>query len=178
MNVDELMSAESDGVPNNPHLPVLVYHRAIDVSHEGATRIEQRFRANGWQGLWRNGVFGYHHYHSYAHEVLGIAAGRATLLIGGPGGRELEVVAGDVVLLPAGTGHRRLEASSNFLVVGGYPPGQDADIQRSPATEADRQAIASVPLPRLDPVLGANGPAVTVWRNAPGAAGGAAEEQG
>ncbi|MCA1367392.1 cupin [Bradyrhizobium sp. BRP14] len=166
MKIDELMFAETGGVPNNPRLPVLVYHRAIDVSGDAARDFEMRFRANDWGGLWRNGVFGYQHYHSQAHEVLGIATGSARLLIGGPAGRELEVAAGDVIVLPAGTGHRRLGASDDFLVVGGYPPGQRGDIQRPPATEADRAAIPSVALPRLDPVLGADGPAVTVWRRA------------
>ncbi|PST24034.1 cupin domain-containing protein [Mesorhizobium plurifarium] len=166
MKIEELMFAESGGVPNNPRLPVLVYRQAIDVTGDTAARIEERFRANGWRGLWRDGVFAHHHYHCGAHEVLGIAEGRARLLIGGPDGQEIEVAAGDVILLPAGTGHRRKEASGDFLVVGGYPPGQDADIQSSPATADHRKAIDSVPLPRFDPVLGAEGPAVTVWQPA------------
>lgn len=84
MKVEEFIFAESGGVPNNPRLPVLVYRQAIDVTENAATRIEERFRANGWLGLWRNGVFARHHYHCGAHEVLGIAEGRARLLIGGP----------------------------------------------------------------------------------------------
>jgi uncharacterized protein YjlB len=168
MKIDELMFAESNGVPNNARLPVLVYHDAIDVSGDAARDIEMRFHANGWGALWRNGVFGYQHYHCHGHEALGIAIGRARLLLGGPAGRELEVAAGDVILLPAGTGHCRLMASDDFLVVGGYPPGQRGDIQRPPATDGNREAIASVSLPRLDPVLGADGPAVTVWRRAAG----------
>ncbi|WP_420376741.1 cupin domain-containing protein [Sinorhizobium medicae] len=129
MKVEEFIFAESGGVPNNPRLPVLVYRQAIDVTENAAARIEERFRANGWCGLWRNGVFAHHHYHCGAHEVLGIAEGRARLLIGGPGGREVEVAAGDVILLPAGTGHRRGEASGDFLVIGGYPPEQHASLR-------------------------------------------------
>ncbi|WP_018011966.1 cupin domain-containing protein [Sinorhizobium medicae] len=166
MKVEEFIFAGSGGVPNNPRLPVLVYRQAIDVTENAATRIEQRFRANGWLGLWRNGVYAHHHYHCGAHEVLGIAEGRARLLIGGPGGREVEVAAGDVILLPAGTGHRRDEASADFLVIGGYPPEQHADIKSGAATADDRIAIDAVPLPRFDPVLGAEGPAVIVWHSA------------
>ncbi|WEX90316.1 cupin domain-containing protein [Sinorhizobium garamanticum] len=166
MHVDDLMFAENEGIPNNPHLPVLIYHAAVDVSGDGATRIEDRFHANGWRGVWRDGVFDFQHYHTRAHEVLAVARGKARLLIGGPAGKELEVMAGDVLLLPAGTGHCRIAASADFLVIGGYPPGQHADIQRGPATNADRQAIASVPLPQFDPVFGTDGPAVTLWQRA------------
>ena len=36
---------------------------------------EELFHGNGWGNGWRNGIFPFHHYHSTAHEVLGIAAG-------------------------------------------------------------------------------------------------------
>ncbi|MDK1374366.1 MULTISPECIES: cupin domain-containing protein [unclassified Sinorhizobium] len=166
MHVDDLMFAEREGIPNNPHLPVLVYHDAVDVSGDGATRIEDRFHANGWRGVWRDGVFDFQHYHTRAHEVLAVARGKARLLIGGPTGKELEIMAGDVLVLPAGTGHCRIAASADFLVIGGYPPGQHADIQRGPASNSDRQAIASVPLPQLDPVFGSDGPVMTLWQRA------------
>lgn len=50
--------------------------------------------------MWTNGVFTYQHYHSGTHEVLGVAAGTAILLIGGPGGRRFNVKAGPALSYP------------------------------------------------------------------------------
>ena len=58
---------------------------------------ENRFAANGWTGAWRNGVYGYHHYHATTHEVLGCHAGTARVQLGGPDGAVHEIAAGDVV---------------------------------------------------------------------------------
>jgi len=161
--VETVTFEPSDWVPNNPGLPVLIYHDAIPAEGEMAPKFEERFRENGWQGMWRNGVFDYQHYHTGAHEVLGIAGGRARLLIGGPDGAELSVHAGDCLVLPAGTGHMRIEASRDFLVVGAYPPGQDADIETGPASEEQLQKIASLPLPAADPLEGESGTLKRYW---------------
>ena len=166
MTVDHFLLEESGGVPNNPRLPVLFYRAAFEETGDVAAAMETRFAENGWSGLWRNGVFDYQHFHTQAHEVLGFARGHAQLIIGGPQGRVLEVSAGDVVVLPAGTGHCRLSASDDFLVVGGYPQGQRADMRRPVATDRDRSAIAAVPLPHSDPVSGVSGPLVETWSSA------------
>lgn len=164
---ETLVFSASEWVPNHPFLPVLAY-RAVFPPEEGdrAAAFERRFGAAGWRGLWRNGVFAYQHYHSGAHEVLGIAGGEAELLIGGPTGARLSVRAGDCLVLPAGTGHRRLSASGDFLVVGGYPPGQHADILTTEATIDQLAAIEALPVPGSDPLYGADGPLVTIWRRA------------
>ena len=77
---------------------------------------------------------------------------------------EARYTAGDVALLPAGTGHFRLEASPDFLVVGAYPPDQSADLCRSAPTPEMVARIARVPIPATDPVGGAGGPLIGLWR--------------
>ena len=159
----------SEWVPNHPRLPVLIYRRALSgAESEAAAEFERRFAGAGWRGLWRNGVFSYQHYHIGAHEVLGVAGGEARLLIGGPEGAVLEVSAGDCLVLPAGTGHMNLGSSDRFLVVGGYPPGQTADIQTKAAGRNDLETIANLPLPLTDPLHGSGGPLTRLWKGLEG----------
>lgn len=150
---EALMFAPSGVVPNNPRLPALLYRAAFPADSEDMARtIEAAFAAHGWPPLWRNGIYPFHHYHCEGHEVLGIAAGHAEVLLGGEGGTAIVLNRGDAVLLPAGTGHCCRSHSLDFLVVGAYPPGQHADIRRSPATAALLKAIAELPFPEMDPL--------------------------
>jgi len=158
---------QDDGlVPNNP-MPFLVYKGAVVLDRgEPEATIEKLFGYNGWGAMWRNGVYDFLHYHATVHEVLGIARGTARVRFGGDKGKVLEIAAGDVAILPAGTGHQCLSASSDFSVVGAYPPGPPMDLQR-PTPEAHVKALKTIPmvaLPRTDPVMGANGPLVKLWR--------------
>jgi uncharacterized protein YjlB len=162
--VQTLTFERNQWVPNNPRLPVIIYLHAIAIQGDDpAALFEQTFIANGWPPQWRDGVYSYHHYHTEGHEVLGIASGRALLMLGGPEGHALEVSPGDVLLLPAGTGHCNLGSSEDFLVVGAYPPGQHADICREAPTSTQQASINTLPFPDQDPVQGSQGAVHRFW---------------
>ena len=158
-----------DGVvPNNPHLPLLYYRGAVDLSGtpDPEHAIEALFKNNGWGDMWRNGVFPYVHYHSQIHEGMGIARGSAKVRFGGDQGQELDVKQGDVALLPAGTGHQCLWASPDLMVIGTYPLEGHYDLCRGSKAEHAKalQSIPIVPLPKSDPVYGENGLLLKMWR--------------
>src|SRR5918992_2498758 len=99
---------EDDGsIPNNPKLPLILYQSALDFAdNDPAAVCEEVFAAHDWGDAWRNGIYPFPHYHSTAHEVLGIARGQARVRLGGDPGIVLDVHAGDVVVIPAGVGHQ------------------------------------------------------------------------
>lgn len=153
-------------IPNNPRLPVLVYPGAVALPAEDpAAAFETLFTANGWGGCWRDGIFPFHHYHSTAHEVLGIYGGSAVAQLGGEGGITLSLGAGDVVIIPAGVGHKRLSSGGGLGVVGAYPGGQQPDMCRAGGASVARGAerVARVPVPDRDPVHGPDGPMCRHW---------------
>ncbi len=160
--------ADDGLVPNNP-MPFLIYKNAIDVANAHPEKtIEGLFGANGWGEMWRNGVYDYLHYHATVHEALGVARGHARVRFGGDRGNEFEISAGDVAILPAGTGHQCLSASADFCVVGAYPPGPKMQVTR-PTPENYARALKTIPevkLPQTDPVHGADGPLMKLWRRA------------
>jgi uncharacterized protein YjlB len=155
-------------VPNNPTLPLVLYRGALGEEGDLATRCEQMFEAHGWPGAWRNGIYSHHHYHSTAHEVLGIARGSARVRLGGENGASVELRAGDVVVIPAGVAHKREAASADLLVIGSYPKGQRPDICQANSATHDKAAgnVARVGLPACDPVTGQQGPLLDCWRDA------------
>lgn len=154
------------GTPNNPSCPVLHYrHVAAGPAEELAEAFETLFTRHGWPPAWRNGVFPYHHFHTTAHEALGVYAGQARVMLGGEGGIEVTMAAGDVVVIPAGVGHCKLECDGRLGIVGAYPRGQHPDLGRP---DPDRMpesltAVAAVPMPAMDPVQGPQGELVRRW---------------
>ncbi|HXX03835.1 MAG TPA: hypothetical protein VEJ37_05830 [Xanthobacteraceae bacterium] len=159
--------ADDGRIPNNT-LPFVLYRGAIDLagSPDPEHVIEETFTANGWRGLWRNGVYPYVHYHSMIHETMGIARGRAKIRFGGENGRDIDVVSGDVVILPAGTGHQRLWQSYDLVVIGAYPPSGKYNLCRGSKADYAKAlvAIPKVPRPASDPVFGPKGPLIALWR--------------
>lgn len=157
--------ADDGAIPNSP-LPLLVYRAAVPAD---AASIERLFTAHRWPAAWRAPVFPYHHFHSDAHEVLGVAQGEARVQFGGPRGTVLSVRAGDVVVIPAGVGHCRQSQGDGLVIVGAYPDNTPArDLRRGdPAAHAEvLRNRDAVPLPAADPVAGADGPLLRLWHAA------------
>jgi uncharacterized protein YjlB len=169
--VEQHLFADDGIVPNNPHLALVVYRGVLDTGRDAAAECEQLFARNGWSGGWRGGVYPYHHYHTTAHEALGVVAGSARVRLGGEDGTLVDIAAGDVVVIPAGVAHKGEAASPDLVIVGAYPEGRGPDLQV--AGKGDRKAalanIAGVPLPAEDPVYGRGGPLVARWRAGAGA---------
>ena len=165
MHLETHRFADDGRIPNSP-LPLLVYRHALS-GGDLAGAFERRFAAHGWRGAWRNGIYGFNHFHSTSHEVLGIAQGEALVRFGGEGGASVAVTAGDAVAIPAGVGHRLERGSSDLLVVGAYPEGRAWDLRRGDPAERDlvMANLAAVPLPATDPLHGTAGPLVAAWQD-------------
>ena len=165
----QLFRFRDDGETPNSRLPLVVYRGALrlDEVFDPAAVFEETFARHGWREAWRDGIYDFLHFHSATHEVLGFARGKVTIEFGGRRGRTLTLHAGDVAVLPAGIGHRRVAASDDLLVVvGAYPAGGHYDEPRPEEIDyaAALAAIAKVKLPRKDPVYGAGGPLIELWR--------------
>ncbi len=184
-----LLSLSGDS-PNNDELPLLLYRGAVALGRDAPeSDVEKVFWANGWGNGFRGDTFPFHHYHSIAHEVVGVARGKASVQFGGPDGPVFDVAAGDAVLIPAGVVHCRLDDAPGFLSVGAYPPGQSPDLCVLSAADARLAGetsevgdlpiipvgqselaatlarIKDVALPETDPIGGKGGPMATHWRH-------------
>ena len=82
------------------------------------------------------------------------------------GGLEVDVKQGDVIVLPAGTAHSSLRSSEDYRYIGVYPEGCPRWINEYGKSEAGRfrEMIRDVGMPVEDPVYGAGGPLMTLWR--------------
>jgi len=156
--------APSGAIPNHPRWPLLVYPQAL--RNPRPEDFEALFTRNGWPAAWRNGVFPFHHYHSNAHEALGVYEGEVTVQFGGDGGVEVAARPGDVIVLPAGTGHKKISSRGALGVVGAYPEGAKPDTCMPPFARKAKnaQSVLQVGLPPGDPVHGPGGPLFEHWR--------------
>jgi uncharacterized protein YjlB len=168
ITVEEHLFTDDGHVPNNPYLPLIVYRAVLETGPRAAAACEALFAGNDWSAAWVDGIYAHHHYHSTAHEVLGIASGSARVRLGGEGGKTVELRAGDVVVIPAGVAHKSEGASPDLVVVGAYPGGRSPDIRKPSAQERERSRrnITAVALPAYDPVYGKSGPLLERWRGA------------
>ncbi len=161
--------APGDAIPNHPRWPLLVYPGAVAIEGPDPARaFEALFDRNHWPAAWRNGVYPFHHFHTQAHEALGVYSGEVTVQFGGDGGVTVTGRPGDVIVLPAGTGHKKLSSRGALGIVGAYPQGQQPDMC-TPVLSKLKRAVASVaqvPLPDRDPVYGARGPLFAHWQAA------------
>jgi len=145
-------------VPNSP-LPVVLIRSALtpNVSAKGR-RFREAFRRRGWTGIWADTVYDYTHFHSNAHEVLGIAKGKVTVFWEAPkaddSGSRLAICSG---FLPAwdiaGFGE-----ATGLKVIGAYPPGQSHFTMKRKG-----RAVPRVRLPDTDPFYGPAGPLTRCW---------------
>ena len=152
--------------PNNNHLPLLIYKNAFLLHKDPESAIAGTFSRNNWGNTWSSGIYNYHHYHSTAHEVLGISSGEAKVQLGGPEGVIVELNKGDVIIIPAGVAHKNLGSSDDFKCVGGYAGGRHYDINygkpgERPGTDEN---LEQIPLPDQDPVLGKHGILDEYWK--------------
>lgn len=157
----EAVRLADDGEIPNSALPLLVYRGALADCTAGA--VQQLFQAHGWGDSWVDGIFGHHHYHSTAHEVLGMIAGWCEVRVGGPNGRTLRVETGDVVVVPAGVAHCNVGQGDGFRCFGAYPAGQRPDLCRPGDRAKALRNLPAVPLPAQDPVHGREGPLRRAW---------------
>jgi uncharacterized protein YjlB len=163
----ETFPFHDDGTyPNNAELPLILMHKVFNASPDVPPQtIEKTFRNNGWVNSWRNGLYSFHHYHSTAHESLGVYSGWVKAQFGGPEGKSVVVKAGDLIIVPAGVSHKNLDQSPDFRVVGAYPRGQMVDMNYGKPGERPRadENIKNLPQPESDPVHGKNGPLIRLW---------------
>jgi len=163
LNIVRHILVDDGRFPNNGKLSLLVYQNAI-LSPDGKI-IEEIFETNSWINSWQNGIYDFDHYHSKAHEVLGVIKGTARVQFGGPSGISVSLSPGDVIIIPAGVAHRLIEGDQDFKVVGAYPDGQQYDMMYGKEGERPQadENIKAVPMPTNDPVYGADGPLLKNW---------------
>ena len=143
------------GIPNSD-LPFVLWKNRLPEDARSGEAACRLFEKNGWTGTWVYTVYPFWHFHTKGHEVLACVSGSAVIGFGGDSGITAKVEVGDVCIVPAGVGHKRVSASTDFRMAGGYPPGQEGDINHPGDLDDSviEDALAQVTLPTSDPVTG------------------------
>ena len=166
MQVLHFLCPENETFPNNGSLELCILKQAFSPGTANLVEvIEHCFQKNGWPPAWRNGLYDMHHYHSTAHEVLGVYSGWVEACFGGSGGRVVTAAVGDVIVIPAGVSHKNMKQSTDFRVVGAYPEGQPWNMKYGLVGERPQvdEEIQQVALPQTDPVGGNDGFLMKIW---------------
>lgn len=156
-------------VPNTSVLqkPLLIYHSAFP-PNTSATAVEAHLSSvDVVTPQWRYTMYRTTHFHSTAHEILSVVAGKARVCFGGydnPDRVETVVGKGDVIIIPAGVGHGLIDDfDSQFTMVGSYPKGQSWDMCYGREGEEEKvKAMKALGWFDRDPVYGDEGPALDV----------------
>jgi uncharacterized protein YjlB len=163
----ETVQLRDDGSFPNSRFPLIILREAAQWrGREPGGVFEHCFAEHDWLNSWRGGIYSHHHYHSTAHEVMGVFSGWARVQFGGESGVTQNIFTRDVVIIPAGVAHKNAGSSDDFRVVGAYAGGLDWDIKRGlpgERPEADEH-IRRVPLPKCDPIYGEDGPLKHLWQ--------------
>src|SRR5690606_37517102 len=78
-DVESMVFGRNGYFPNSD-LPVLVYRQAVEGAVT-AEAVQSAFARNGWPPRWVDTIFDYYHYHSTAHEALGVVSGTGELAV-------------------------------------------------------------------------------------------------
>lgn len=162
----KLYTLSDDGKFPNSELPVIHYMNVLELPWLFASRsVKHLFKKNGWTNNWRSGLLTYNHYHSTAHEVIGVIHGETTLQLGGPGGIRVRIVAGDALIIPAGVSHKNLGEENDAICIGGYYEGREFDIKTGKKGERPKAdiTIAALNIPEKDPVYGSRSGLPKIW---------------
>lgn len=156
MDIKRIKTAPDKPFPGN-EIELRLYKAVFDNDQtELGVKFSRLFSGHGWSIPWINGVYGFHHFHAEAHEVLGCAAGWVVVQIGGPKGPEFKLTAGDAMLIPAGVAHKNSGSSADYRILGSYPYGQEPDLRRGNPEEWN-DVLKKISLVRLwdrDPITG------------------------
>ena len=100
------------------------------------------------------------------HEAMGVARGRAKVRFGGENGRKSmsrPATSSSCRRAPAISASRQ---SPELVVIGAYPPSGKYNLCRGSKAEHAKAlaSIPEVPPPATDPVFGAKGPLIALWR--------------